>query len=370
MGSTNPLLLQQKERYSDIFINLDESNSITITSPSLRAALALSAADRRWIDYLTQTVLDTWDPDNPSRPKNLGYAGSEDEIRLQFEEYILSLLSSMAYQVHHESIDNNRSSTEAQHYPDPGEMALDFNPDFLSMWRRTNNFALFNRLTSGSRIFDIIEPRHPTAGGLSVEDLQRRLQQGVADLHLDERMREGREMMNKTWITGRERMGKLWADLEALREQRAAAARARPRSSVMNTQTERHSQDHSWSRSRQSADGADQKSAAEPPDAKGPDTTKGAAVAVAAVATEERTQESEDLTSGPAAPGAQVSAPPSTSTWASAFHDRAAKVQLPDTTQLQASARENASRAGAYLSGWGNWARERVQQQQQREQKK
>ncbi|KAL2431798.1 Late secretory pathway protein AVL9 [Exophiala dermatitidis] len=217
VGSTNSLLLQHKERYSDILVNLDESNSITITSPSLRSALALTAADRRWIDHLTQTVLDTWDPDNPSQPKNLGYAGSEDAIRLQFEEYILSLLSSAAYQVYHEETNsgNTGGSTvggtgttateqEKDLYTD---ISADFNPDFLAMWRTTHNFALFDKLTRNNRIFDIVEPRHPTAGGLSVEDVQRRLQQTVAELHLDERVREGREQLGKTLAVGRERLG-------------------------------------------------------------------------------------------------------------------------------------------------------------------
>lgn len=37
-------------------------------------------------------------PENPSRPNTHGYAGSEDFIRLQFEEYLLALLSSVKYQ--------------------------------------------------------------------------------------------------------------------------------------------------------------------------------------------------------------------------------------------------------------------------------
>lgn len=53
VGSTNSLLLQQRDRYSDILINLDD-NTINITSTSLRTALALSHADRRWIDFVTQ----------------------------------------------------------------------------------------------------------------------------------------------------------------------------------------------------------------------------------------------------------------------------------------------------------------------------
>ncbi|EXJ95136.1 hypothetical protein A1O1_00255 [Capronia coronata CBS 617.96] len=356
VGSTNSLLLQHKERYSDILINLDESNSVTVTSPSLRTALALSAADRRWIDQLTQTVLDTWDPENPSRPKNLGYAGSEDAIRLQFEEYLLSLLSSMAYQVYHEStgeVGIPASIANIDHYPEPGDAATDFNPEFLIMWRATNNFALFDRLTRDNRIFDIIEPRHPTAGGLSVEDVQRRLQQSVAELHLDERVREGREQLGKTLAVGRERVGagvaRFWAEVEKAREQRQAKR---------------------LSRSPSSPGGARGSNDSERREVAGSGHSQTTADAITTATTPSRTSQLSATDTPPLSPSS-----PTTDTavaggggvgWTASLRDRASRTQWQkpavDTAQLQAAARENAAKAGAYLSSWSSWAKERVQQ--------
>jgi hypothetical protein len=328
VGSTNSLLLQQKEKYSDILINLDESNSITITSPSLRTALTPSAADRRWIDFLTQTVLDTWDPENPSRPKNMGYAGSEDAIRLQFEEYILSLLSSMAYQVYHESMQGEAglpsSLTNTEHYPDPGDTATDFNPEFLAIWRSTHNFELFDNLTRGNRIFDIIEPRHPTGGGLSVEDVQRRLQQNLAELHLDERMREGREQLGKTIAVGKERVARFWAEVE----QRRKVAQSRSGNQAAGSSSVDQARKENETLEKDKVQQGEQ-------------------------------SESEDGAAMAAGAGGAGG-------WASSIRDRAAKVQLQrpnvDTAQLQASARENAAKASAYLSSWGSWAKDRMQQ--------
>lgn len=116
VGSTNSLLLQQRDRYSDILINVSlglvkeekvegafidgwqlDDRSVNITSTSLRAALALTAADRRFIDHLVQDVVESWDDADPSRPKTMGFVGSEDYIRLQFEEYVLSMVSSVKY---------------------------------------------------------------------------------------------------------------------------------------------------------------------------------------------------------------------------------------------------------------------------------
>ncbi|KAI9807662.1 MAG: hypothetical protein M1825_005603 [Sarcosagium campestre] len=240
VGSTNSLLLQQKDRYSDILINLDEV-TIEITSPSLRAALSLSVADRRWIDFLTQTVQDTWDESNPGRPKTMGYMGSEEFIRLQFEEYLLSLISSVKYHIYLQAGANDAKSllsdvgkNSSSH---PGLLALpltlsmqegdpssDFGPDWVEAWMTTENFAIFQKFTgpADSHLFDIVEPHHPCAGGLTVEDIQRRLAQQVSELHLDERFNTGREVLSKHLATGQKKVtsafNNLWADIEVMRE--------------------------------------------------------------------------------------------------------------------------------------------------------
>jgi Transport protein Avl9 len=75
VGSTNSLLLAQRDRYCDVLVNvrllfghseptdasqLDE-NLINISSQQLRQTSGLTVPDRRWIDFITQTVRDTWD---------------------------------------------------------------------------------------------------------------------------------------------------------------------------------------------------------------------------------------------------------------------------------------------------------------------
>jgi hypothetical protein len=48
---------------------------------------------------------------NPGRPNTLGYTGSEEFIRLQFEEYLLALLAAVKYHVYAETNnDNGRSA--------------------------------------------------------------------------------------------------------------------------------------------------------------------------------------------------------------------------------------------------------------------
>lgn len=303
VGSTNSLLLQQKDRYSDVLINLDE-DSIVINSPSLRSALALSAADRRWIDLLTQIVNDTWDEEHPSQPKTLGFMGSEEFIRLQFEEYLLALLSSMKY---HEELDScntaesgHRSRMQLQNYNIEGDPAIDFNTEFLAQWRTTSNYALFSHLTSDAILFSITEPRHPSAGGLTMEDIQRRLSQQVADLHLDERVREGREALNRHFSTGQKKVSaafnSFWTDIETMRE-----AQRKRNEEKAASQSQRPS--------------LDKETPASP------------------------TLSSED---------------PADASW---FAPR----QRPsvDMTQAQASVSAASQKAGSYLSSWGTWASEK-----------
>ncbi|KAI4635793.1 uncharacterized protein J4E87_000750 [Alternaria ethzedia] len=238
VGSTNSLLLQQRDRYSDILINLDD-HTVNITSAALRQASILSTPDRRWMDFLTQTINDTWDEADPARPKDHGYAGSEEFIRMQFEEYLLAMLSSVKYKLYMEKNahkENLISEVE-------GDPASEFSNEWVHAWMQTENFRIWNKFTD-SHLFDIVDPKHPCSGGLSMEDVQRRLAHlfsnttfqavslGVAEMHLDERLEKSREVLGKQLAVGQQKVSsaynRLWAEMEGMREaQRKRAEEAR-----------------------------------------------------------------------------------------------------------------------------------------------
>ncbi|PWW73153.1 hypothetical protein C7212DRAFT_218356 [Tuber magnatum] len=222
VGSTNSLLLQQRDRYSDILINLDDKN-INITSSSLRAALSLSAADRRWIDVLVQSVSESWDESDPTRPKTMGFTGSEDYIRLQFEEYILSMVSSVKY---HLFLEKHAGSESNLFLPDialDGDPANDFQMDWVDAWKKTENFRIFQKFTD-SELFDLVPPKHVMAGGLTMEDVQRRILQQMQELRLEEKVQNSKEALAKTLATGRVNVSTVFNNLsknvEKFREQR------------------------------------------------------------------------------------------------------------------------------------------------------
>lgn len=243
-----------------------------------------------------------------------------------------------------------------ERYPDPAETANDFNNDFLAIWRQTPNYKLWHSLTFESSIFDIVEPRHPTAGGLKIEDVQRRVGAAVAELNLDGKVRQGREQAGKALEAGRERVGlgvaRLWREVESFKERRE---QSRARSTVRNDQKENM---------RPEGDGGGNETIGHDVvfDASRPST--GGAAATSAPTTTDTTTTTTTTTittsTSPPSTSTTISTGTGTGGWTS-WRTRAPEIPRPavDTTQLQVAARENAVRAGAYLSSWGSWARDK-----------
>ena len=154
-------------------------------------------------------------------------------MRLQFEEYLLALLSCSKYQSYRSK--NALPPLADPENPDP---LADFGPDFTLHWKLTQNHRIFEKFTD-SHLFDIVEPRHPSAGGLTVEDIQRRLATQVADLHLDERFASGREALGKGFATGKTKVSAavtgFWAEIEAMREAQRKKSEGTPASSAPAT---------------------------------------------------------------------------------------------------------------------------------------
>ncbi|KAG9828426.1 hypothetical protein KCU68_g14141, partial [Aureobasidium melanogenum] len=167
----------------------------------------------------------------------MGYAGSEEFIRLQFEEYLLSLLSASKYS---RFVSSHKGDPKALLSEVEGDPSVEFGSEFMNQWALTENFALFER-TTDSHLFDVVEPRHPCAGGLTIEDVQRRLAAQVSELHLDERWRGSKEAMGKHISTGRERVAgainTLWADIEVMREAQRKRAEENKAAAANNPRT-------------------------------------------------------------------------------------------------------------------------------------
>lgn len=79
--------------------------------------MALTPADRKWIDDIVRDVNTSWNDNDPARPLGMQsvfillpvlvtyaiyrFKGSDDYLRIKFEEYISGALSSLKFHEYH-----------------------------------------------------------------------------------------------------------------------------------------------------------------------------------------------------------------------------------------------------------------------------
>lgn len=155
VGSTNSLIVESCD--CDLVVNFDQGN-VVFKDTSLKKVLALSNSDKKWMDYITQSVVETWNPKDPWKPKGLGFHGSEDFVRQQFEDYIMSFMSSVKYDEFLSRFGNSPPKMMLLREVDGNPIKL-YTNSWVQEWKKTNNYRIFSRITD-DEIFDIVEPKH------------------------------------------------------------------------------------------------------------------------------------------------------------------------------------------------------------------
>jgi hypothetical protein len=198
VGTTNTIFRMQKECTIDVIVDLEQS-SIEFLDTTLQSLVNLTPADRKWMDEIVHVVLDTWNADDPSRPRTMEYVGSDDYLRAKFEEYLCSLLSSIKYA---DYVSTQEAGCESIIAPDTGSTSDAFGAEFVHAFKTTKCFALWDR-TTDAMVFDLFEHKHPCDGKTStLEDVSLRLTSGIYDLHLDEKVAPTREMVTNALNEG------------------------------------------------------------------------------------------------------------------------------------------------------------------------
>jgi hypothetical protein len=129
-----------------------ESARIEANDPELRRQLHLTTEDLRFADYVVRHVAE---PKKDNFFDGVGWEGGDEWIRTQFRVYLLCLLRTSLQQ----------DARQTDHY----------NAAFMNAWRMTNNFKIWSSL--GNAEINCVEPGHPFAGQLSVQDMKLRLSQ-------------------------------------------------------------------------------------------------------------------------------------------------------------------------------------------------
>lgn len=169
-GATNVLFKQKRQLY-DILVDVD-AGRIECQDLELRKQLHLTTEDLRFADFIVKQVSDE---KHDVFLDGVGWEGGDEWIRTQFKIYLLSLLRTSL---------NQDAGREVDH----------FNSSFMSAWKDTHNYKMWNYAESS--IMDVM-PGHPFAGQLSVADMKLRLS------HTMHNTESGRKINQAMVSTGR-----------------------------------------------------------------------------------------------------------------------------------------------------------------------
>ncbi|KAF5344864.1 hypothetical protein D9758_011603 [Tetrapyrgos nigripes] len=195
-GSTNSIVTQQKE--IDLLVNT-ETGTFEFRDPKVERSAGLTAADRKWIDDIVRDVNETWEDEDPTRSSGMQFKGSEDYLRVKFDEYISAALATVRYRDFAAKGDSTALMGGELEYATSVD---DFNPLWLSEFKNTNAYEVWERITD-PMLFDIIEPRHPCNEKISVvSDIGLRLSEGLQDLKLEQQLAPAREAVQRTFNVG------------------------------------------------------------------------------------------------------------------------------------------------------------------------
>ncbi|KAI8092354.1 AVL9/DENND6 domain-containing protein [Gilbertella persicaria] len=159
VGTTNQIFFHHKsDTKIDVLVNV-ETGTLEFYNQQLVSLVSPTLADRRWMENIVKVVNDTWNQNG--RPLQNTYLGSDDYLRARFEEYVLSLLSSVKHAQAHNMLDHVQEleSTE-QVMTDEAEehnYLSDYGMKWLMVWWDTNNFKKWNQYTD-HEIYEIVEP--------------------------------------------------------------------------------------------------------------------------------------------------------------------------------------------------------------------
>ncbi|CAG0922280.1 unnamed protein product [Notodromas monacha] len=185
VGASN-ILFKQKKHLSDVIVEL-EGGKVDILDPELKKTTSLSTEDSRFMDYLVRRVTESSDgaisPDSTCS-SGCKKQGADDWVRKAFWVYFIHLAA---------TVDQETVSSQAN-----AEMQSDsFSGAFVSSWRETRNFQLWDRK---AKIVNVPHARHPFAGSVSMADMKIKLAQISHNMQTTER---GKKINESLAVTGK-----------------------------------------------------------------------------------------------------------------------------------------------------------------------
>ncbi|KAF8318471.1 hypothetical protein DL93DRAFT_2054522 [Clavulina sp. PMI_390] len=220
-GSTNSILTHQRD-HIDLIINI-ETNTFEFMDPLTERLVALTPADRQWMDDIVHDVTDSWNENDPGRPLNMQFKGSDDYLRVKFEDYLCGVLSALKYtDFLQKSAKGNVTVAGAT---GDAHVMQNFGEVWLAAFRQTEAYTVWDRITDPV-IFDIVEPRHPCDIKVNaISDLGLRLTEGIHDLGLDKNIESTGKAISSAFSTGSTSIFKAFEGVRSEVSSRLAAQR-------------------------------------------------------------------------------------------------------------------------------------------------
>lgn len=167
-GAINPLFAIQQKNYCQVF-GSSSDGVIEVNTEDLQLALQLSAADLRFTEEMSKAMSEGTDDSLINQPSSVNWYGSDDWVRVQFKEYVNSLI-----------VTSIRGDLAAQE---------DFNPHFIKLWLKSECFLdCANKHIPGSVSHDTllgaIPPRHLCAGDYTWSDVRTKVILNTTDFRL------------------------------------------------------------------------------------------------------------------------------------------------------------------------------------------
>ncbi|KAG0006814.1 late secretory pathway protein avl9 [Modicella reniformis] len=219
IGTTNAIFLHNRDIATDVIINT-EPGTIEFLQDSLSSILSLTYADRRWMDEIIEAV-----NNSDLNGAQTEYAGSDDYLRAKFEEYLLTLLSSVKHSQFtpmDETIENIGSSSMDK------TLTADYGMYFVKAWQQTPNFQLWNDYVDWELLNEIIAPGHPCQGNFSLAHVQRRLANQFKDMGIDKNLQPLKQSFSRAMTTSKERLSNVfdtvWQEFERLQPEEGGEA--------------------------------------------------------------------------------------------------------------------------------------------------
>ncbi|KAG0359193.1 late secretory pathway protein avl9 [Gamsiella multidivaricata] len=210
IGTTNAIFLHNRDCATDVIVNT-EPGTVEFLQDSLSSVLSLTSADRRWMDEIIEAV-----NDNGVNDAQTEYTGSDDYLRAKFEEYLLTLLSSVKHSQYtqvDDSIEGIGSATDR-------DLTSDYGSYFIKAWQQTPNYQLWNDYVDWELLNEIVAPGHPCQGNFSLAHVQRRLANQLKDMRIDKNLQPLKQSFSRAMTTSRERLSNVfdtvWQEFEKL----------------------------------------------------------------------------------------------------------------------------------------------------------